>query len=163
MQRQRFTRNKPRHPCRINDNDTPPRRQQLVSVWQPPASLAIMLDHRVSRWAFHDSILPHLPPAATCYDAICKRKTLNRNTLTPPCPKCECTKSCIIQTDALRDGSRVRRRKCDDCGYGWYTMQPAEERITDTCRLIWEGNRINGLRPPAESTENDKLYKILED
>jgi hypothetical protein len=39
----------------------------------------------------------------------------------------------------------------------WYTQQPAEERIIDTCRLIWEGNRVIGLRDPAESTENEKM------
>jgi transcription elongation factor Elf1 len=74
-----------------------------------------------------------------------------------PCPRCTHKKTTVQQTDRLDDGMRVRRRKCDSCGHLWYTEQPPEQQIVDTTRLVWCGGMIVGLRPPAESTKNEKM------
>ena len=68
--RKGFARNQPRHSCRINDDDITRGRQHFVSVWQLPAGLAVVLDHRVSGGTFHGSMIPDPPPADVCYDAI---------------------------------------------------------------------------------------------
>lgn len=70
MQCKRLAGHKPRHSCRINGDDTARGGQQLERIWQLPARLAVMLNHRVIKWAFHGSMIPHPLPAGVCYDAI---------------------------------------------------------------------------------------------
>lgn len=72
-------------------------------------------------------------------------------------PKCCSLDVIIVQTTTLAGGVRVRRRRCESCGQGWYTAQQLEERI-EPWRLVWaeRGGPI-ALRPLPESPENQKI------
>lgn len=80
-----------------------------------------------------------------------------KSSLTPSCPKCEHSKTIVVETYPLPDGVRVRRRKCCGCGFVWYTEQPPEQRLGDTTRLIWCKGDVIGLRPPAELPKKGKV------
>ena len=42
-----------------------------------------------------------------------------------PCPNCESRMSFVVSTGNGEEGI-VRRRKCNSCGYRWYTFQEHE-------------------------------------
>lgn len=63
-----------------------------------------------------------------------------------------------MQTCALQAGKRVRRRECDGCGWQYYTVQEGEQLLADPWNvLIWKGGVVDGLRDPAELSENEKI------
>ena len=64
----------------------------------------------------------------------------------------------VVQTCALRDGKRVRRRECAGCGNQWYTVQECEQTIANPWdALVWNGGVVDRLRDPAEIEENEKI------
>ncbi len=69
----------------------------------------------------------------------------------PPCPKCGGSTKVVNNFNTENSEEIVRRRKCNDCGHRWYTIQE-RERPLDSYRIRWrskDGNkRMIWLRSP---------------
>lgn len=69
---------------------------------------------------------------------------------------CQSSTVKVVETRTMPDGTRMRRRRCRQCGHKWYTVQPPEQEI-EGWRLIWSKRGVVGLRPLPESPENRKV------
>lgn len=62
---------------------------------------------------------------------------MSKNSATP-CPQCGSTEVRVVSTfNVHKSLDVVRRRKCSDCDYRWYTVQHPEE-IISPYQLIFE-------------------------
>jgi len=55
----------------------------------------------------------------------------------PTCPACESKDVVVLGRFTSQDDDFVRMRKCRDCNYQWSTVQPPEEVLDESIRIIF--------------------------
>jgi transcriptional regulator NrdR family protein len=56
------------------------------------------------------------------------------------CPNCKSKTTFVVSSNQDQEGKLVRRRKCNECGHRWYTLQYPEVEISKY-QLSWHNKK----------------------
>ena len=60
------------------------------------------------------------------------------------CPACGSYKINVVKKYICDDYNHVRRRRCRDCFYRWYTVQEPEEIVPPNYRVVYVEDKLYG-------------------
>jgi len=65
----------------------------------------------------------------------------------PSCPKCKSKSKVVSNLTDVNSYDLVRRRKCVECGYCFYTRQKREELLDSSLRVKWgQGKEMKNVQ-----------------